>query len=217
MNIIHLASFEVWASEQMNVIHFCMTDVKDTPAQIKKTEAILDAAKAHFAAYGFEATRLSEVAKDAGVAVGTIYLRYEGKAELLAGVLRRAEQSFADAMDVPEIWKTPFPERFGALVGAIFVAASKEENLAQLMALSAYATKAEEHSKSQVLGMIQAHLQDGVERSELRGDVDLALAARMAHGMVEGAMREMMVKPSRDPEPVIAQIADASARWLGNG
>ena len=201
----------------MNGIHFCMTDVRDSPGQIKKTEAILDAAKAHFARHGFEATRLSEVAKDAGVAVGTIYLRYEGKAELLTGVMQRAEQSFADAMDTPEIWKTPFPERFGSLVGAIFLAAREEKDLSQLMALSTYAAKTADHDKSQVLGMIETHIKDGVERSELRGDVDLVLAARMAHGMVEGAMREMMVNTSREPETVIAQIADASARWLYNG
>ena len=199
----------------MNVIHFRMADVRDSPAQIKKTEAILDAAKAHFAAHGFEATRLSEVAKDAGVAVGTIYLRYECKAELLTGVLQRAEQSFADAMDSPEVWKTPFPERFGSLVGAIFLAASIEKDLAQLMALSTYAAKTGDQEKSQVLDMIEAHMRDGVERSELRDDVDLVLAARMAHGMVEGAMSEMMANPSRDLESVITQIADASARWLG--
>lgn len=179
--------------------------------------AILDAAKAHFAESGFEATRLSEVAKDAGVAVGTIYLRYEGKAQLLTGVLRRAEQSFADAMDTPEIWQTPFPQRFGSLVEAIFVAARKEESLAKLMALSTYAAQTGEHDKSQVLGMIEAHMRDGVARSELRGDVDLVLAARMAHGMVEGAMMEMMVNTSREREAVIAQIADASTRWLYNG
>lgn len=200
----------------MNDIHFCMTDVRDSPAQIRKTKAILDAAKAHFAKHGFEATRLSDVAHDAGVAVGTIYLRYEGKAELLAGVLQRAEQSFADAMDAPEIWKTPFPERFSSLVGAIFVAASEEKDLAHLMALSTYAANTGEHEKSQVLGMIEAHMRDGVVRSELRHDVDLVLAARMAHGMVEGAMREIMVNPSRDPKSVIIQIADASSRWLGS-
>lgn len=194
-----------------------MTDVIDSPAQMAKTEAILNAAKAHFAERGFEATRLSEIAKDAGVAVGTIYLRYEGKAELLTGVLQRAEQSFSDAMDAPEIWRTPFPKRFGALVGAIFTAAKKEKSLAQLMALSTYAAKTADHDKPQVLGMIEAHLRDGVDRSELRGDVDLALAARMAHGMVEGAMKEAMANPLSDPDAVVEQIADASERWLGNG
>jgi len=171
----------------MNDIHFRMTD---SPAQTRKTEAILDSAKAHFAEYGFEATRLSEVAKDAGVAVGTIYLRYDGKAELLSGVLQQAEQSFADAMDAPGIWRTPLPGRIGFWVRAIFVAASKEENLSQLIALSSYAAKSGKHDKSQVLGMIEAHMRDGVDRSELRGDVDLVLAARMAHGIRRDARND---------------------------
>lgn len=192
-----------------------MTKTDISPAQIKKTDAILDAAKKHFAAHGFEATKLSEVAKDAGVAVGTIYLRYEGKAELLSGVLDRAEQSFAQAMDRPDIWRTPFPDRFKSLVSAIFETAGQEEDFARLMALSTYAVNTGSHVKSHILAGIEAHLMDGVARKELRADVDLPLAARMAHGMVEGAMRAMMADPSRDRGAIILQIADASELWLG--
>lgn len=188
------------------------TDI--SPAQSKKTNAILDAAKQHFAARGFEATKLSEVAKDAGVAVGTIYLRYVGKAELLGGVLDRTERSFADAMDRPGVWEVPFPDRFTSLVSAIFETAGEEEDLARLMALSTYAANADAHGKSHVLAGIEAHMRDGVARKELREDVDLSLAARMAHGMVEGAMRAMMAEPSRDPAAVIKQVANASELWL---
>ena len=191
-----------------------MAPADENPAQSKKTTAILDAAKRHFADHGFEATRLSEVAKDAGVAVGTIYLRYEGKAELLAGVLERAQRSFADAMDDQTIWDTPFPQRFHALIGSIFQAAGAEIDLAALMALSSYAVNAGSHDRSAVLMQIEAHIRDGVTRKELRKDVDLKIVARMAHGMVEGAMREMMAEPSRDPHVIIAHIADASTRWL---
>lgn len=191
-----------------------MTKSAITPAQSKKTDAILDAAQTHFAAHGFEATKLSDVAKDAGVAVGTIYLRYEGKAELLSGVLDRAERSFAEAMDQPEIWGTPFPDRFTSLVAAIFETAGTEPDFARLMALSTYAINTGTHAKSHVLTGIEAHMQDGVVRQELRSDVDLPLAARMAHGMVEGAMRAMMADPSRDPAQVIDHIADASNLWL---
>ncbi|WP_299413963.1 TetR/AcrR family transcriptional regulator [uncultured Sulfitobacter sp.] len=191
-----------------------MSEIDITPAQTKKTTAILDAAKQHFAARGFEATKLSDIAKDAGVAVGTIYLRYEGKAGLLSGVLERAEKSFAEAMDQEELWEMPFPDRFHSLIAAIFATAGREEDFARLMALSTYAVNSGTHDKSHMLVGIAAHLRDGVQRNELRADVDIPLAARMAHGLVEGAMREMMAEPTRDPEMVITQIADASERWL---
>src|SRR5580704_10338192 len=48
-----------------------------------KRERILDAAVRVFAKKGFHATRVSEVAKAAGVADGTIYLYFKSKDELL--------------------------------------------------------------------------------------------------------------------------------------
>ena len=118
-------------------------------------------------------------------------------------------------MDHPDIWGTPFPDRFNSLVSAIFETAGQEEDFARLMALSTYAVNTGSHVKSHVLAGIEAHMQDGVARRELRADVDLPLAARMAHGMVEGAMRAMMVDPSSDPGAIIRQIANASELWLG--
>ena len=53
---------------------------------------ILAAAATWFTTDGFEATRIADVAHLAGVAVGTVYLRYPGKGELLAGVLAQAEE-----------------------------------------------------------------------------------------------------------------------------
>src|ERR1700754_1086281 len=48
-----------------------------------KRDRILQAAVKVFARNGFHATRVSEVAKAAGVADGTIYLYFESKEELL--------------------------------------------------------------------------------------------------------------------------------------
>src|SRR5579883_2305801 len=51
-----------------------------------KRERILDAAVRVFAKKGFHATRVSEVAKAAGVADGTIYLYFKSKDELLVSL-----------------------------------------------------------------------------------------------------------------------------------
>src|SRR5579859_3863643 len=51
-----------------------------------KRERILDAAVRVFASKGFHATRVSEVAKAAGVADGTIYLYFKSKDELLVSL-----------------------------------------------------------------------------------------------------------------------------------
>lgn len=191
-----------------------METLDESPAQQEKSAAILDAARQHFAQQGFEAAKLAAIARDAGVAVGTIYLRYKGKADLLSGVLASVEAAFCEAMNTPDIWATPFPERFQKVVAATFEAARNEAHLPELMALSSYASGAESGQKRPMLQLIESHIRDGAARGELRSDVDPSLSARMAYGMVDGAMRAMMEGPSRDPAATIAAIADAYTRWL---
>ena len=191
-----------------------MTSGELSPAQEKKSAAILDAARTHFAQHGFEATKLSDIARDAGVAVGTIYLRYASKAELLGGVLDSVEGAFCAAIDTPKIWKTPFPDRFEKIVAAIFETARSQTHLAELMALSAFAVQSEHLAKRPMLSQIEAHISDGAARRELRVDMDVPLAAAMAHGIVEAAMREMMSNANRKPADAMAHIVDVYKRWL---
>lgn len=198
-------------------------EAQDTPApsaQARKSNAILSAAKRHFAAHGFEDTKLSAVAKDAGVAVGTIYLRYAGKAELLGGVLSSVELSFAEAMRAPEVWAVPFPERFSRIIAAVLSAAQRETELAALMALAPFAATPHSNDqgtpapKSAILDGIEAHLRDGMDRGELRTDLAPELAARLAHGLVEGGMRSLMAQPEVPQDEVAQALVDASRRWL---
>jgi AcrR family transcriptional regulator len=58
-----------------------------TPKQ-GRPEEIIEAALAEFAAHGFEATRLEDVAVRAGAAKGTIYLHFPNKEELFKASVR---------------------------------------------------------------------------------------------------------------------------------
>src|ERR1700754_5260656 len=60
-----------------------MTAHSSSPAGSDKRERILDAAERIFARHGFFAARVSEIAKEAGVADGTIYLYFKSKDDLL--------------------------------------------------------------------------------------------------------------------------------------
>lgn len=58
-----------------------------------RRDHILDAATQVFAAKGFEAATIREIARLAGVADGTIYLYFQNKAALLLGILDRLNES----------------------------------------------------------------------------------------------------------------------------
>ena len=54
-----------------------------------KESSILDAAEKIFARVGFDGAKVSEIARAASVAEGTVYLYYNNKQDLLAGVVGR--------------------------------------------------------------------------------------------------------------------------------
>ncbi len=64
-----------------------------------KRERILDAAVKVFARKGFHATRVSEVAKAAGVADGTIYLYFESKDHLLVSLFEHRVERLLEYLE----------------------------------------------------------------------------------------------------------------------
>ncbi len=61
-----------------------------------REQRILDAAAALFAHYGYDKTAVSDIARDAGVSQGTIYLHFASKDDLLEGLIIREMQTFAE-------------------------------------------------------------------------------------------------------------------------
>src|SRR5258708_16501064 len=64
-----------------------------------RREAILKAALSVFAAHGFEAARLEDVAARAGVAKGTLYLYFRDKEALFEALVRSAVSPLLEHMD----------------------------------------------------------------------------------------------------------------------
>ena len=57
-------------------------------------QAILDAALALFSGYGYRRTSVGDVAREAGIAKGTVYLYFENKEALFAAVCRHVADRF---------------------------------------------------------------------------------------------------------------------------
>src|SRR5258707_13600463 len=63
-----------------------------------KRERILDASERIFARHGFFAARVTEIAKEAGVADGTIYLYFKSKDDLLISLFESRMKQVNDAL-----------------------------------------------------------------------------------------------------------------------
>src|SRR5438270_3437028 len=76
---------------------------KEPPAEVGKRERILDAAIKVFAAEGFYNAKVSQIAHEAGVADGTIYLYFKSKDDLLINLfedrMERVNANLREAID----------------------------------------------------------------------------------------------------------------------
>src|SRR5690242_12316740 len=104
------------------------------PAKAKKPdkrEAIVEAAKGLFTTVGYETTTIADVAKKAGVAVGTVYLYFKNKNELLFAVQGGWEEKYVAYITQPEIRDIPHYLRGRLLIEASFRMCEEQSEMIQ--------------------------------------------------------------------------------------
>jgi TetR/AcrR family fatty acid metabolism transcriptional regulator len=156
-----------------------------------KRERILRAAVKVFARSGFHATRVSEVAKAAGVADGTIYLYFKSKEELLVSLFEDRVQKLLAFMrdELPKI-----PTAAGRLRKVIEIQLGLlegERELAEVITvILRQSTKLmKEYAAPHFLEYLDAIARivtEGQQKGELRTDVSPHLVARMTWGAIDG-------------------------------
>lgn len=168
-----------------------------------KRERILDAAVRVLARRGFQATRVSEVAKAAGVADGTIYLYFDSKDELLVSLfedrverlLKFLEAELPRAKTASDKLRRIIELQLGLLEG--------ERDLAEV--LTVILRQSSKLMKEQAAPKFNAYLDviarvvaDGQATGELRDDVSPHLVARAIFGALDGiAMTWVLGKANR--------------------
>jgi AcrR family transcriptional regulator len=91
---------------------------KQDPIQVQLIAArrnqILDAATHVFAAKGFHGATIRQIAQQAGIADGTIYIYFKTKTDLLLGILNRLNESDRRRADTAQDVEGDFANFFGA-------------------------------------------------------------------------------------------------------
>lgn len=97
-------------------------------AQARRNQ-ILDAASRIFAEKGFHLTTIKDIAREANIADGTVYLYFENKTALLLGIFDRMQTSVTQAEALPQ----PVPDDLRALLKTLLrhpLMALREDNFA---------------------------------------------------------------------------------------
>lgn len=155
-----------------------------------KRERILDAAERIFAQRGFFAARVSEIAKEAGVADGTIYLYFKSKDDLLISLFESRMDRF-NALLASMIPADARPlDKLQALIKTYLTLVHAQPHVAEVLTIelrqsAKFMKEASNPKFGDLLRMLAAIVADGQAAGELTGDIPAPIAARMIFGILD--------------------------------
>jgi TetR/AcrR family transcriptional regulator, fatty acid metabolism regulator protein len=166
-----------------------MTAHSSSPAGSDKRERILDAAERIFARHGFFAARVSEIAKEAGVADGTIYLYFKSKDDLLISLFERRMSQVNARLRAAIADGTPI-EKLHAFVTTYLQLISSEPTAAEVVTIelrqsSKFMKEYDNPEFADFLRMLGGIIAEGQASGELDSQIPSHIAARMIFGILD--------------------------------
>jgi TetR/AcrR family transcriptional regulator, fatty acid metabolism regulator protein len=156
----------------------------------EKPQQIIEAAIRVFARNGYYNSRVSDIAREAGIASGTIYLYFKTKEEILVTLFREKMASFVAHLR-REIADTPTPEaRLRRLVHLHFTVLEQNPALAEVMQVELrqghkFFRGASAHEVSAYFELIGSILEEGVAAGRFVPDLPVKVATKMLFGAMD--------------------------------
>lgn len=188
--------------------------------QRNKRAAIIEAATDLFTNGGYETTTIAHVAKKAGVAVGTVYLYFKNKQEILYAVKYGWEEDLVQLLSQPGLNDIPYQYRFRPVIKGCFEVCAKNAERIQLLGLPPQVI-GEIHEANGILktsptliktieALIRQAIADGVFRP-----VDPYIAAVISYGMVSTCLEECFgANGGANQDLYIDMLMDNFSRWI---
>ncbi len=155
-----------------------------------KRERILAAAERVFARRGFFAARVSEIAKDAGVADGTIYLYFKSKDDLLISLFENRMKQVNEALRTAIASEQRPLDQLRAIIRGYLRLVHDEPSAAEVLTIelrqsNKFMKEYENAEFADFLRMLGGVIAKGQEAGELDDAVPPHIAARMIFGMLD--------------------------------
>jgi TetR/AcrR family fatty acid metabolism transcriptional regulator len=184
--------------------------LEDRRRQIRK------AATKVFARKGFHATRIADIASEAGVAYGLVYHYFKNKEQILASIFEDNWQFFVKAIDGMKKDDSTFAARLDACVGLMIESYRvAPEVVSVLLVEVARSPMALDRHRMEgfrkALGGLADLIAEGQRRGQVRKGIDPAIAAISLFGALETILTGVVLKmiPSGENlDRVRKQVAD---------
>jgi TetR/AcrR family fatty acid metabolism transcriptional regulator len=155
-----------------------------------KHQQIIDAAVRVFARNGYYNSRVSDIAREAGVASGTIYLYFKTKDEILVSLFREKMAAWVSHARTEIAAQPDAVAKIRRLVDLHFSVLENDPALAEVVQVELrqghkFFRGASAHEVSAYFELIGSILEEGQAAGAIRGDVPVKVATKVLFGAMD--------------------------------
>ncbi|WP_111911250.1 TetR/AcrR family transcriptional regulator [Bacillus pumilus] len=171
---------------------------------------IIDAAVVVIAENGYHQSQVSKIAKQAGVADGTIYLYFKNKEDILISLFKEKMGQFIERMETDIQKKPSAKEKLLLLIEEHFRMLAQNHHLALVTQLELRQSNLELRQKINevlkgYLNMLESILAEGKKTGEFRQNLDVRLARQMVFGMIDETATTWVMNDQKYDLPALAE------------
>ena len=155
-----------------------------------KPQQIIDAAVRVFARSGYYNSRVSDIAREAGIASGTIYLYFKTKDEILVTLFREKMAAFVGQLRAAIAREPDAVAKIRRLVALHFEVLERNPALAEVVQVELrqghkFFRGASAHEVSQYFALIGSVLQEGIAAGRVRSALPVKVATKVLFGAMD--------------------------------
>ena len=179
------------------------------PVVADKREAILRAGVRVFAAKGFFNSKVADIAREAGIADGTVYLYFKSKDEILHSVFDRAMADFIEE-GRRELEPIEDPvEKLQAIARLHLERLSSDRDLAvvfqvELRGSTKFMQEFSAAGFAEYLDIIRRTIEDGQKSGAFRTDMKPIVCAKILYGSLDEMVTNWILSANKYPLPPMA-------------
>jgi TetR/AcrR family transcriptional regulator, fatty acid metabolism regulator protein len=162
-----------------------------TNAQEYKRRLLLDAAVRVFARKGYHASRVGDIAEEAGVAYGLLYHYFSSKEEVLRSVFRETWRALIATIESVEEGDDPPREQLRKVTEILLRSWRRDPDLVRVLVLEVTRSQLLAGEMDEIVASFKA-IQKIVERGQADGSIRPDLDAHLASYVFYGAIDELL-------------------------
>ncbi|MDQ0224664.1 TetR family transcriptional regulator [Bacillus sp. 7586-K] len=169
-----------------------------------KYKQIIDAAVIVIAENGYHQAQVSKIAKQAGVADGTIYLYFKNKEDILVSLFQEKMGEFIEKIEVEIKSAETAAEKLYKLIKTHFSLLAADHHLAIVTQLELRQSNKELRLRINevlkgYLNVVDKIIRTGIETGEFRDEIDTRLARQMIFGTIDEIVTTWVMNEQKYP------------------